>query len=374
MGRKRNKANDYGYQVDEMLESVWFLDHGPAKIVVLEEAVRIADAHSDDDRGFQARLKLIDAATFGGAPDVAMVAFAWCLARTDAEPERFDVSGLLWKYKWILDSAPDYPTIGRSQITDMLADMEKRYRLAGSGMHPVHQIARELYRVMGDLKSAKASHAKVLKSDRVPLSNCPACEQHAQMKFSFDIGQTDQAFKQAAPLVNGQMSCSEVPHVTYSYLLLPTLFAAEPELAAEYHNKGSRMLGTNPKFVSEVSRHLVYLTVVDDLPAAAKYLQKHFANGIATTCPAWRFEFDRAAAFLFDRLSEHPKPPRVRLPANLVLPAEVNAKDPASLRDFFTARARELADAFDTRNGNDRFTRRLAELAELKKQIIPSEN
>ena len=46
-------------------------------LAVLEEAVRIADAHNDEELGFDARQQLIQAATFGGAPDVSLVALAY---------------------------------------------------------------------------------------------------------------------------------------------------------------------------------------------------------------------------------------------------------------------------------------------------------
>ena len=371
MADKWGKAVGYAQQVEELLASARGLGNGPAKVAIAEEAVRIADAHNDEGLGFEARQELIQAATFGGAPEVAMVAFAWCLARFDKDPRGIDAFGLLWKYKWVLDSAPDYPTVGRGQIADMLADMERRFLAAGSGMHPVHQTAREVYRVMGDLEAARAAHARVVKEQRDRLSNCPACEQHAQVKFYLDLGRPDRALKKAEPIVGGRMGCAEVPHATYSYLLLPVLFAGDPATAAEYHRRGTRLIGTNPKFLTQAARHVLFLAVTDNLTAAAKYLERHLANYAATTCPAWRLEFGRAAAFLFDRLAEQPKPPRVRLPSNLELPAGTDGTDPAALRDHFAAEARELAAAFDARDGNDWYARQLAATAALKERITP---
>lgn len=366
---RKSKAADHLQQIEELVRSTWELDHGPAKVGVLEEAVRLADAHADVMQGFRLREMLIEAATFGGSPEVAMVAFAWCLAAYDRDPERdFNVFGLLWKYKWVLDAVSEYPTIGRDQIRDMLADMERRYRAAGAGLHPVYQMTREVYRYMGDIPAAKAAHALVKKSPRDALSNCAACEEHAQVKYYLDIGKTALAVKKAEPLVAGRLSCAQVPHITYSYLLLPVLFAGDPATAAEYHRRGVRLLGTNPKHVASAARHLSFLAVTDNLPAAARYLEKHLGNALATTCPAWRFEFAAAAAFALDRLAGRPRPPRVRVPAGAALPAGL---DPAALRDHFRGEARELAAAFDARNGNDSFARRLADLNALHQRVTP---
>jgi hypothetical protein len=371
MARNQRMPPGHVVRVHELVVSAMSLEPGPAKVAVLEEAVRVADAHNDEELAFEVRQELIQAATFGGSPEVAMVAFAWCLAMFDKYPDRIDAFQLLWRYKWILDSVPDYPQIGRKQIADMFADMERRYRAAGSGMHPVHQTVREVYRLMGDLPAATAAHANVLLCDRDPLSNCPACEQHAQVKFYLDTGRTATALRMAEPIVAGQVSCAEVPHSTYSYLLLPLVFAGRPDTAAEYHRKGTRLIGTNPKFLAQAARHLVFLTLTDNLTAATKYLEVHLPNGVTSTCPAWRFDFDRAAVFLLDRLAGLKTPPRVRFPANLALPPGVDPKDPAALRDYFAREARELAEAFDARNGNDRFRQLLAELADLEKRITP---
>jgi len=371
MARRRKRAADYSGQIRELYLAASELEPGPAKVAVLEEAVRLADAHNDVDLGMRTRQELIQAATFGGRPDVSMVAFAWCLAQLDKDPDRFDSFDLLWKYKWVLDSAPGYPQISRRQITDMLADMERRYRAEGTGLHPVHQMARDVYWNMGDLAAAKTAHAKVLRSVRNWLSDCPACEQHAQVKLYLDTGRPKVAFRKAEPLVSGRMSCAAVPHVTYSVLLMPMLSAGEAEKAAEYHREGVRLIGTNPKFLRSAAQHVLFLVLTDNLTAAAKLLERHLPNAAACTCPGWRFEFDRAAAFLFDRFAELDKPPRVRFPPDFPLPEGVDRTDPAALRDHFLAGARELAKAFDARNGNDWYTRQLDELPRLKKCVTP---
>lgn len=370
---RKPKVVSHTQKIEELLRTTWDLEPGPAKVAVFEEAVRLADAQNDVPLAFELREELIEAATFGGSPEVAIVAYAWCLAAFDRDPDNdFNLYGLLWKYKWVLDAAADYPTVGRAQIRDMLADMERRYTAAGFGMHPVHQTAREVYRVMGDFAAAKAAHALVKRSPRDALSNCPACEEHAQVKYYLDQGKPAQAIKKAEPLVAGRVSCAEVPHVTYSYLLLPVLFAGDAATAAEYHRRGVRLIGTNPKHVACAARHLTFLAVTDNLVPAARYLEKHVGNALATTCPAWRFDFAGAAAFVLDRLLARPRPLRVRVPAGADLPAGLDPTDLTALRDHFRADARELAAAFDARNGNDHFTRRLADLDALHQRVTPA--
>jgi len=87
------------------LDKVDELGDGLAQIAIVEEAVALADAHRDDDLAFEARQALVRAATFGGRPDLGIVAYSWMLAKSDEDPKRFHDPQLLWRYKWIVDKA-----------------------------------------------------------------------------------------------------------------------------------------------------------------------------------------------------------------------------------------------------------------------------
>src|SRR5262249_33980705 len=236
-----------------------------------------------------------------------------------------------------LDAVADYPQFARSQMEDMLSDMARRYAQAGSGMHPVHQTAREMYRLLGDLQAAATAHERTMQCEHDRLSNCRACEQHAQMKFYLDIERTDLALQTAEPIFTGRMKCAEVPHVTYSYLLIPLTLKGQTKLAVDYHHKGLQLIGTNPKFLSQAARHIFFLAFTDNLESAPRLMEKHLPNAAITTCPAWRFDFARTAMFVFDLLADaqtapppapsawskafgwltgggEKKPPRVRIP------------------------------------------------------------
>jgi hypothetical protein len=371
MKTQGKKAGDHTQEVLELVSSAHALEDGRAKVALLEQAVQLADAHQYDELGFEVRMALMQAATFGGAPDVLLVAFAWCLAQLDKNPDRFWAHDLLWQYKWVAENVVIFPHVTRQQIEELLVDMERRYRAAGSGLHPVHQTARKVFLELGDLPAAKKAHARTLKATVGWLSDCAACELDNQIAFYLETGRPAIALRKAEPIISGRLTCAEVPHRTYGRLVLPLLFAGQSEQAAEYLRRGTRLIRTNPSFLWYVAQHLLFLTVTDNLTAAARYLERHIVNGLTTHAPSWGFEFDCAAAFLFDRLAEQRKPPRIRLPADLALPEGVDQTDPAALRDHFAGAAWELAAAFDARNGNDGFARRLASLADLKKRSLP---
>ena len=140
----------YENQIDALLAEAKGISRTPAAVVLLEQAVAIADSHNDRQQGFAVRRELIEEACFTGRPDLEIVAFSWCLALCDREPELFKEEDLLWQYKWVLDNLTGFPQVSRAQIEEMTQDMMARFDRAGAGHRAVFKIRREMAMTMGD--------------------------------------------------------------------------------------------------------------------------------------------------------------------------------------------------------------------------------
>ncbi|MBM83542.1 MAG: hypothetical protein CMJ78_23530 [Planctomycetaceae bacterium] len=117
-------------EFDRLLDEAAGSKEGPTKIAILEEAVRLADSANDVEAGITARTSLVQAATFGGAAEKALVAYAWLTAKYDEDPDYFGGYGshtFHWQMKWTLGSLSDFPGISREQIESMYEDAEKRF-------------------------------------------------------------------------------------------------------------------------------------------------------------------------------------------------------------------------------------------------------
>src|SRR6059036_1785638 len=100
---KRPKANDHADQIERLLGQASVLPHGSTRVDLCEEAVRIADLHNDTALAYRSRQELMDAACFGGRPDLLVVAFTWCLAVFDrGEESGIALYELLWRMKWVM--------------------------------------------------------------------------------------------------------------------------------------------------------------------------------------------------------------------------------------------------------------------------------
>src|SRR5690606_24671231 len=141
----------------KLVEQARELAHGPARLALVEEAVRIADVHQDGAYAFWVRGDLVSSGVWGGRPEVAMSAFAARIHYMDQRRDELSESAIfhtLWHYKWIAGDLADYPSMSKAQIEATLADMSRRYQEAGVSQRAVLQKRMWIARDMGDTQEA----------------------------------------------------------------------------------------------------------------------------------------------------------------------------------------------------------------------------
>lgn len=363
-----------GDELSELERSVYLtigqsfkLDDGDEKIALLEEAVRIADTGTDIELQYFARKEFLNAAYWGGAPEKAMVAYAWCLGQFDMQPGKFSERDLLWTYKWMVNTIFHFPQIPKEQIYAMLDDMTRRYREAGYGLRVIYQYRYRFERFCGNREEAirHYRYAQELASD--DLSNCPACELDEHVSFYNYCGEDEVAISTAQPLLEGRYKCRTVPQRTIARLLLPLTRLGRHEDAWAYHLQGYRPVSRNKSFLNYVSDHLIYLTVIDKLERAAELLEEHYPWAEGNSDAHNRFLFYRAAWFFLDVMAESQTPRLgLRLPRTFPLYEASGDYESSSLADWFQKEAREIALKFNERNGTDHFTHELEGVMALK--------
>jgi hypothetical protein len=176
------------------------------------------------------------------------------------------------------------------------------------------------------------------------------------------LGDWDQAVKEAARVLSGELKCNEEPHRTYATLLEPLLRLGRQAEAMEYHHAGYRLIATNPlEFVRHLGLHITFLTLTGNLPRAVTLVETHLGSALQSTVASRRFEFFLATRILLERLAETDA-------ADTPIRQPNGSSDATALATWLDAELADLAARFDARNGNDIFTRRIAGRAELLKQ------
>jgi hypothetical protein len=365
-------VSDVSERIEQLLDEAEALEEGPLKADLLEEAVRAADRAQDVEAGYQARLAFMRAAALADRADRMVVAFTWCLAQSDRDPERFPQEQLLWNFKWVLPALEEGAQLPLERIEAVLAEMTRRYEKAGSTLRAVRGVQRDLAMHRGDRQAAAVFHRQMMRMPRDRLSDCPACERDSVVEYLLFQGCYTQAVDHAAPILAGYLSCSSVPQVTLAQVLVPMLRLGRLDEAADHHRRGYRMISRNPEYLRSWAHHLDFLTLTDNLTRGLRHLERHLADALASPSQTSQFAFFLSARLLLDRLVEQGQASlRLRLPAGFALHRPGGKYDTAELAGWFAARAVVLARRFDERNGTGYFARRISRHRELRKLARP---
>lgn len=343
----------------ELLDEAYFLDPSPQKVALLEQAVRLADTLQNEAQSYDIRMDLIQAATFGGQPDRAIVAFSWCLAAYDRNPENYDWFDLYWKYKWIVGNGINYPSLSRSKLEALLDDQAKRYRSMGRGKQASLKSRMCFYQGIGEIKKARKMLDNVDRTRTDELSDCPACTLNNKVLLLIDTGEYDAALQTAEPILLGRKKCAEVPHCTIPTLLLPLLFTGKHEQAADLHERNLRRIRRKSQFLKELGEHAFYLAFRGQPQEALQIIEREFAFSLGVTHPRANFFFYLAALFVLQRLQRSGvNSVSLRLPKDFPLRRDDHTYEVETLIQWLKNTCTTIADDFDQRNGN-RYHQRL---------------
>ncbi|PTL78938.1 hypothetical protein [Vitiosangium sp. GDMCC 1.1324] len=364
--------SDWREQVKSLLGRAERLEPGEAKVMALEEAARLADAHGDVPLAFEVRDALIDAATFGGFPDRALVAFAWCRGQQQRDPERFAPETLLWKQKWVVGRLDEFPHISRKQIEGALDDVEQCFAKSGAGQRAVLKLRYQAARDMGDEALAESLWARWVETPRDHLTDCRACELDDELDHHIDQGEYAVALQKARPLLEGRSACAEVPHLTLGSVLYPLFKLGRLEQARDSHLRGYALVQRNREFLATMGDHLEFLTLTGNVERGLKLFERHMGWALEHASHRDRFTFHSAALALMERaLAEKRERVVLSLPRAFPLYSPGDAYETRALRGWLAAQAEGIAAKFDSRNGTDRFHKLLARSRRLGEEVVP---
>jgi hypothetical protein len=344
-----------------------------ADVALLEQAVRLADVQGDIPLAFEARIKLIHAATLSGNHEMSLVAFTWCLSQTEHDPQLAlrQERRLLWYYKWIIHSLAEFSTVSRQQISKSFADMTERYRKAGVGSSALTKCRMQVAFCLGDEEEFRTNRQAWLAATHEPgVSDCAACELSAAVEYELYDGEFEAAVTGAQPLIEGRLSCSEVPCLTFGLLLLPLLRLGRTEMAEQLHQQSIRETLGSRVFIQSAGEHCAYLALVGKFTKAIEVFETGI-GWVALTRRTWnRMHFLQHATVLFERLAAvDGAPTKLRVPKSLPFYRSDDTYDPAAMAGALDLMRAEFAAQFDQRNGNlivsqrhQEFRRRLASI------------
>ncbi len=359
-----------GQTLDELLFKADSMPDGQAKLLLLEEAARIADSLNDIEKGYDIRTEIIYQGIFSGYSMNAIIAFSWCLSQYDRNPERFSSYSLLWEYKWILGHVDEFPDICLGKIDEIFEDMRKRYLQQGASLRAYYSLKCKHMMKLGQKMEAEEFYRKWTDTPRDYLSDCKACDLDSEIEYLIYSRNYQKALELVKPILSKQLKCHEVPHITYQKLLLPLLEIGKKEEAQEMHEKGYKLINKNKEYIVEMSNHLTYLAITNPIKALNVF-EKHFHWAYETYSLYRKFQFYLASWMMFFKLKTLGyQDLKLRLQHECDIFNSYDLKDIDGVLNWFEKETRCMAGRFNDRNGNEYFNEIINEKLRLAEMVF----
>ncbi len=338
------------------------LDYGEEQVRLIESTVSAADTYQNEELQFETRMQLVTAGIFSGFIEKAIVAFSWCLATLDREPEKFadHDHDILWAYKWIGQNMIAFASIDQARLQKSLEDFERRYKERGISLRPVYsQQVRNRIDLGESKERVQLALTAFVQAPRDYYSDCSACEQNFLVEVALYQNDLEKAGRYAAPIFSGSKTCAEVPHITYAIMTLPTLYGGDEKLANTYAKEAERLCIGNRDFTHELSELISYHVAVRQFDDALRIFNAVYLWELETLLDVRKRYFCASAALLFEHLPG--KTFTLSFPMNSDFASDDGQYSSEDLVAYYTKKSDAIASRFDLRNKNAHSSEELAE-------------
>ncbi|MFF0449320.1 hypothetical protein ACFYT4_23415 [Streptomyces sp. NPDC004609] len=332
--------------------------YGTARNARAEALSAAAEATKDPALYRRALNDLIDAYEWSSERTRMVVPFARLVQEYDRDPSSFaphEVHNLYWQFKWVAGRIVESPEIPLETVDRWLADMRRRYRLAGFSERAVHQAEFHLADATGDEARMERSMAGWTAADRDGMSDCHACELNTQGWFSSRTGDDDRAIEIWEPVLSGGMSCMEEPHRVLAHSLLPLVRLGRLSDARAHHLRGYRLARGKESLLRSVGEHIEFCALTGNESRGLEILAEHASHLGPLADVEAQMEFAAGVLVLLRRLRNLGLGDR---PAALY---QGTGRTADELYHLLYEGATAIAARFDARNGTTLVSERLAE-------------
>ncbi|MGW5674874.1 tetratricopeptide repeat protein [Streptomyces sp. NPDC003860] len=332
--------------------------HGSARVTRAEFLSAAAEATGEADLFRQSLQGLVDAYEYSSERTKMVVPFARLLQEYDRDPSSFaahEVRSLYWRFKWVAGGIVESPDIPLASVDRWLADMERRYRLAGYSERAVRQAEFYLADATGDADRMERAVAGWTAAERDEMSDCHACELNTQGWYRSRRGEDAEAVRIWEPVLTGGLSCMEEPHRVLAHSLLPLVRLGRSGEARAHHLRGYRMARGNESLLRSIGEHIEFCALTGNESRGLEVLAEHSAHLGPLGDVESQLEFTGGILVLLRRLRE------LGLADRAAVPYRGAVRTVGELYELLEADAAAITARFDARNGTALVSQRLAD-------------
>ena len=185
---------DYNLQIQKLLIQADNELTEQGEIIILKQAIAVADSHNDIEWGFDLRLDLFETFRIADINEM-MPAFVWLLDAYDNNSDLFDENELLWIYDWMIDtSARDY-NISLEQIDSMLEDYKNRLLRNGMSIRTYYKSKIGVGFIIENLGMVKENIELRNKSERDKMSSSEYDDLYDEILYFLQTANISEAVK-----------------------------------------------------------------------------------------------------------------------------------------------------------------------------------
>lgn len=154
----------------------------------------------------------------------------------------------IWQLKWALESISESLEVDLEFINNANDFMKDCYENVGFKLSAYYKILMLQAQKMGNVNLAKENYKKWQDSEDDAMSDCEACNVAEIVNYHHFIGEYEKALEFATPLISGELSCAEVPHVSFYAIIESFIHLQKWQEAKEYAKKATKKLIDDKRF------------------------------------------------------------------------------------------------------------------------------
>jgi len=345
------------------------LPDGEEKYAELQRIAAHADSGGHQRIGFAARMALLEAYRGGGQGWRAHEPLLWCLGLAGDRPEWIDQADRWRLHRQQRATIAAFCTstrVGRAQTEELLAEL--RRRLPGGDTPPevVADLSARVADHLGDEAGARRWLERGAATEADEYSDCPGCAPARRARLLAGWGQWEAAVRSAEAGLRDGPGCPAQPERNLAALMLPYLRLGRVEEATAAHLRSYRRHREEAAAFGEIGGHLRFCMLAGETERGLAILIAQLPRLAGATDELAAMEFAAAGAALCQATAG----PAVAAGPDAGLPRERADALGAQL----LATARQLAGAFDARNGTGHQSGRVAAwLAEPDTRTTPAQ-
>lgn len=350
--------------------------HGRQKMVLLRKAWELADESKDYEAQIDYRMEYMSESCFYDDALEMFIVFPEILKIHDLHVQErgyaYNSRSILWNYKWLLEEAEGFYQISVEQFELFFEDSKRRYLQNGYSLRSLYQ-HKYIFYLNIDKEKAKEAYKEFTNCSRDSMSDCHACERSTEVEYFLAMGEPGRAASKAAPLIDGQLSCTEEPeNALGDFLRYYNGKIADGD--RDYVEPASDLCETLRRsierkgIVTFLIPQVLLFYAMENPTKALNYYKKNWSFYEECRNPATKYWFAVAALRFLENLGEK-KAYKMKMSPSYPFYNENDTYDVEMLRNYYKNAALDIADKMDKRNGTTVYIDTFYRMLSVRKEI-----